>query len=127
MITAKSPLRSGARDGWTVTEHLLELCADDIGLRQDVGGDEAEGDVTARESGGIPSTVVHLGAPVGVESAAVALDDEPAVDEQIHPPHSVDPHLQLRTVAERAQDQPHERLGSRLTPRIDEFPEHMEG
>ena len=51
---------------------------------------------------------------------AVALDDEPSVDEQIDESHALDPHLQFRPDSERSKHEPNERLGAGFRSLIQE-------
>ncbi len=56
--------------------------------------------------------VADVSLPLGVELSAVALHDEPPVDEEVDPPHSTDDDLQFGSMTECAQDQSDERLDS---------------
>jgi hypothetical protein len=61
-----------------------------------------------------------------VERPAVAFDDQPAVHDEIDPSDPVELNLNLHVTAEAAQEQPHDRLRSRLGARIDELSKYPE-
>ena len=61
-----------------------------------------------------------------MELLAVALDDEPSVDEQVDTPHTVDTDLQLDTAAQLTQKQTNQRLGPRFRTRIQQWTEGSE-
>lgn len=58
-----------------------------------------------------------------MKGPAVALDNQPSVDDQVNSPDAGDLHLNLDLGAESAQQQTHERLGSGLAPRIEKPPQ----
>lgn len=53
-----------------------------------------------------------------MERLAVAFDDEPARHKEVHTAHAIDLLLHLERYAERAQHQPQETLGARLSATI---------
>ena len=59
--------------------------------------------------------------PGAVELLAVALDDEPSVDEQVDTAHTVDTDLQLDTAAQLTQKQTNQRLCPRFRARIQQW------
>lgn len=54
---------------------------------------------------------------------AVALDDQPSVDDEVHPSHAGDLHLDVDVTAEPAEDEADERLGPGLHAAIEESSE----
>ena len=109
-----------------MAENLLQLCAHGLWPRKHVRREQPDGDIAARERGRVTATVAHLRIPPGVKPAAVAFHDEPPVDDEIDTPDTVDDPLQLRSVAEGAEDQADERFPSRLAARIQETTKHAE-
>lgn len=109
-----------------MTENLPELCAYGLGPGKHVRGEQADGDIAPGESGGVATPVAYLGFPTGVELAAVALDDEPPVDDEVDTADAIDDHLQLWAVTQRAQDQPHKGLDPRFAAPVQETAKHLE-
>lgn len=101
------------------TPHLLRM-------PQHVLRDHPEGRQSLCGSRSIPSTISPLGAPARVVALAVALDDEPAVDEEIDEADAVDLHLTIEAAAERTKDESHEGLRSGACPGIEQGPEAPE-
>lgn len=117
---------SGKAHARAVPENLLKLCTDGLWTRQHVRGEEPNGDVAASERRRVATAVAHLRIPAGVKLAAVAFDDEPPVNDEVDAPDTVDDHLQLRSVAKCAENQPDQRFHPRLAARIQEATKHTE-
>lgn len=103
-----------------------DLLSHNIRVKQDVFGDRPDRGVP--ESGGrkIPAPVATLGGPARMVRLAVALDDEPAVDEEVDASDTVDPGLNLKRRTQGAQRQAQEALRSGLRSGVQERSEGPE-
>ncbi|MDF2992636.1 MAG: hypothetical protein K0S37_3150 [Microbacterium sp.] len=117
---------SGARDGRTVIENVLELEADSVWAREDVRRKKADRGVALRQCRGVAAPIPNVSLPIGVELSAVAFHDEPTVDEEVDPAHPCDDDLQFGSMTECAQDQSDERLDSCFAAGIQQCPERLE-
>src|SRR6478609_7454522 len=95
----------------------------DFGLAHDHRRRRTYDRVTTGGEGKVPSTILLLGLPPCVELSAVALDHQPAVDDEIHPSHSIDPHLDVEPAAEPPEHQAHQRLRSRFRSPVEQSPD----
>ena len=87
---------------------------------KNVGCQRADRHIPQARSGKVPLTILLLLRPSFVERPAVALDDEPTVNDEIDTANTHDEHLSLVGDAQCAEDEPNERLRARLRGRIDE-------
>lgn len=76
-----------------------------FGLCENQSRSRAQHRVPALRAGEIPQAITLLVMPTGVELFAIALDDQPAVDEQINAPYPVDHNLQLHLATKRTKYQ----------------------
>lgn len=89
-----------------------------IGSGEDHLGGRPDAHVSALRQGEIALPVPLLRDPPSVMRAAVALDDQPPVHDEVHPPHPLDHLLDLDRHSETSHQQARERFRSRLGPPI---------
>lgn len=94
------------------------MLAHPIGAAEHVIRQEPDGRVSLCCRGEIAVAIGDVGAPIAVMTNAVAFDDEPSVDEQIHASDAVDSHLQFDVASEPPQNQPDERFRTRFAPGV---------
>lgn len=70
----------------------------------------------------IAQPIPLLRLPPGMVCSTVALDDDPAVYEQIHTADAVDLHLHLHRTAQVLEQQTRDALGARLGATVEERP-----
>lgn len=112
-------LRSAARSA--VRQDAFESGADTVRVIQDVFGEQSQRGVAAFQGRHIAASILLVDRPGAVELLAVALDDEPSVDEQVDTAHAIDTDLQLDTAAQLTQKQTNQRLGPRFRTRIQQW------
>ena len=104
-------------------ECSLELPEDLVVPPEDVFGEKSDGRVALGGRREVAATVPAMRGPVPVVRATVALNDEPSVDEEVHAPDAVDPHLQVDVASQRAKHQADERLDPGFRAPVDESPQ----
>ena len=90
---------------------------------EDVLGEQPQSREAESDCGGIPAAVSLVIPPRPVVRATVALDDKPAVDEEIHSADAVDSNLQVHVASQTAQHEADEGLGTRLRTLVEKRPQ----
>lgn len=85
-----------------------------IAVMKDVFGDRTHCGVAPGSSGEVTASVPSARIPAGVVCFTVALDDQPPVDHEVDSSDTGDVLLNLNVAPERSQQQPHQRLRTRL-------------
>lgn len=89
-----------------------------IAVVQDVFGDRTDRRVAERCCCHIAAPIALCSLPARMVRFTVALDDQPAIDDEVDPPDTGNALLHTDVASERAQDEPHECLGARLRAAI---------
>ena len=92
----------------------------------DVLGEGPHGRVAQGCGSEITPPVTALRGPPLVIGLAVALDDQPSIDDKVHPPDAGDLHLDLDVAAEPPEQQAHECLGAGFAAPIQQLPQAPE-
>jgi branched-chain amino acid transport system ATP-binding protein len=104
----------------------LKHADDDPAERRRVGEDvrryRTDAGVAEGGQSQVPSAVRHLRFPTAMMGTTVALDNEPALDHEVHSTDPVDPQLALEPQTESTKQESHERLGAGFTLAIDQGP-----
>lgn len=103
----------------TARADLSQCSAHLIRAIEDVFGKRADGRVALARCGDIATAIFLLLLPSLVMSLTVALDDQPAVDDEVDATDAPHFHLQLVCRADLAQHETHERFCARLAAGID--------
>ena len=117
---------SGVRPGGAVRQDALEGGADTVRTVQDVFGEQPQRRVTALQSRHIAAAILLVNRPGAVELLAVALDDEPSIDQQVDTTHTLDTNLEFDTAAELTQKKANQRLGPRFGARVQQRAQDVE-
>lgn len=103
-------MREGARQELT---HLVATV-------EDVLGERTHRRVALRCCGQVATSVAALLIPAFMMSAAVAFDDQPAVDDEVDPSDPIDRHLDLDRAVEGAEHEAHEALRAGLRAAVEQ-------
>jgi len=87
---------------------------------QDVFRDRPDRRVAESRRRYIAAPIALCSLPARVVRFTVAFDDQPAIDDEIDPSDPGNVLLHTNVASERAEDEPHERLGAGLRPSIEE-------
>jgi len=117
---------SGVRPGGAVRQDALEGGADTVRTVQDVFGEQPQRRVAALQSRHIAAAILLVNRPGAVELLAVALDDEPSIDQQVDTTHTLDTNLEFDTAAELTQKKANQRLGPRFGARVQQRAQDVE-
>src|ERR1700754_3291197 len=89
-------------------------------MPHDVLGDRTVRHVASGRGSLVTPAIPALRIPARVMLLAVALHDEPPIDEEVDPSYAIDQDLRLDRASDRAQDQAHQRLGPGFRARIEQ-------
>lgn len=115
--------------GRAVTAHGergLERVPNLVVMEQHIFREESDRNEAALDGGKVTTSVAFDGLPVAMELLAVALDDEPAVDQKVHAADALDPHLEFDVASDTPQDEPDQRLDAGLAASVQQTAEDAE-
>lgn len=108
------------------TDQSLERGADPVVVEQHVFGEEPDRDEAALQRGEIASSIALERPPVAMESFAVALHDEPPVDQEVHSTDAVDGDLEFDMASDAPEEKSDQGLDAGFAPSIQQPPYHAE-